>query len=183
MDRSVALLLTQIAYISTIGRRKVVTGVLTASVMALCVGLSALAQDAPPPSNKPRNYSPYPEKTFPNRVYFGDTHLHTSYSTDAGMVGNTAWAGRRLSLRPRRGGHVEHRPACEAAAAARLPRRLRPRRKPRACPDDRRVRPRSAQDRMRQEGARPGQERARRSKPINAWIERMNALDDPLEGQ
>ena len=89
MDRSVALLLTQIAYISTIGRRKVVTGVLTASVMALCVGLSALAQDAPPPSNKPRNYSPYPEKTFPSRVYFGDTHLHTSYSTDAGMVGNT----------------------------------------------------------------------------------------------
>ena len=47
------------------------------------------AQDAPAPSDKPRNYSPYPGKTFPNRVYFGDTHLHTSYSTDAGMVGNT----------------------------------------------------------------------------------------------
>ena len=25
----------------------------------------------------------------PNRVYFGDTHLHTSFSTDAGFVGNT----------------------------------------------------------------------------------------------
>ena len=25
---------------------------------------------------------------FPNGVYFADTHLHTSYSTDAGMVGN-----------------------------------------------------------------------------------------------
>ncbi|WP_245888724.1 DUF3604 domain-containing protein [Halomonas denitrificans] len=34
-------------------------------------------------------YSPYPKETFPNNVYFGDTHLHTSYSTDAGMVGNT----------------------------------------------------------------------------------------------
>jgi hypothetical protein len=34
-----------------------------------------------------RGYSPYPEQTFPNRVYFGDTHLHTSYSTDAGMAG------------------------------------------------------------------------------------------------
>ena len=49
----------------------------------------ALAQDAPPPGGAPRSYSPYPEKTFPNRVYFGDTHLHTSYSTDAGMVGAT----------------------------------------------------------------------------------------------
>lgn len=36
-----------------------------------------------------RPYSPYPEQNFPNRVFFGDTHLHTSYSTDAGMVGNT----------------------------------------------------------------------------------------------
>lgn len=34
-------------------------------------------------------YSPYPQQNFPNRVFFGDTHLHTSYSTDAGMVGNT----------------------------------------------------------------------------------------------
>lgn len=34
-------------------------------------------------------YSPYPEADFPNNVYFGDTHLHTSYSADAGMIGNT----------------------------------------------------------------------------------------------
>jgi Protein of unknown function (DUF3604) len=34
-------------------------------------------------------YSPYPEENFPNNVYFGDTHLHTAYSTDAGMIGNT----------------------------------------------------------------------------------------------
>ncbi|WP_207060741.1 DUF3604 domain-containing protein [Motiliproteus sp. SC1-56] len=36
-----------------------------------------------------RVYSPYPEQAFPNTVYFGDTHLHTSYSVDAGMAGNT----------------------------------------------------------------------------------------------
>ena len=35
-----------------------------------------------------RTYSPYPEQNFPNQVFFGDTHLHTSYSADAGMVGN-----------------------------------------------------------------------------------------------
>jgi len=33
-------------------------------------------------------YSPYLEQNYPDRVYFGDTHVHTSYSTDAGMVGN-----------------------------------------------------------------------------------------------
>lgn len=54
--------------------------------------LPSFAQDAdsPPPQKIDKShYSPYPAKTFPNRVYFGDTHLHTSYSTDAGMIGNT----------------------------------------------------------------------------------------------
>jgi Protein of unknown function (DUF3604) len=32
-------------------------------------------------------YSPYLDRGYPDRVYFGDTHLHTSYSTDAGMMG------------------------------------------------------------------------------------------------
>ena len=45
------------------------------------------AADVPPPSTKPVNYSPYPTKDFPDRVYWGDTHLHTAYSTDAGMTG------------------------------------------------------------------------------------------------
>jgi len=47
------------------------------------------ALDAPPPTDKQIEYSPYPKETFPNQVFFGDTHLHTSYSTDAGMAGNT----------------------------------------------------------------------------------------------
>ncbi|WP_263289598.1 DUF3604 domain-containing protein [Tateyamaria pelophila] len=36
-----------------------------------------------------KHYSPYLNQSYPNRVFFGDTHLHSSYSTDAGMVGNT----------------------------------------------------------------------------------------------
>jgi len=33
-------------------------------------------------------YSPYLHDRYPQRVFWGDTHVHTSYSTDAGMVGN-----------------------------------------------------------------------------------------------
>jgi hypothetical protein len=49
----------------------------------------SLAQDTPRPVERQIEYSPYPEQTFPNQVFFGDTHLHTSYSTDAGMIGNS----------------------------------------------------------------------------------------------
>ena len=54
--------------------------------------LPALAQDV---EADPKNivigkteYSPYLTKGYPDRVFFGDTHNHTSYSTDAGMLGN-----------------------------------------------------------------------------------------------
>ncbi len=33
-------------------------------------------------------YSPHINQSFPQRVFWGDTHLHTTYSPDAGMVGN-----------------------------------------------------------------------------------------------
>jgi len=35
-----------------------------------------------------KDYSPYLQDTYPDNVYYGDTHLHTSYSTDAGFFGN-----------------------------------------------------------------------------------------------
>ena len=34
-------------------------------------------------------YSPYAQRSFPSRVYWGDTHLHTGLSLDAGLFGNT----------------------------------------------------------------------------------------------
>jgi hypothetical protein len=35
-----------------------------------------------------KEYSPYLNVGYPKMVYWGDTHLHTSLSTDAGMIGN-----------------------------------------------------------------------------------------------
>ena len=33
-------------------------------------------------------YSPYAQRSFPSRVYWGETHLHTGISLDAGLFGN-----------------------------------------------------------------------------------------------
>jgi len=37
---------------------------------------------------KDERYSPFLGQDFPQQVWWGDTHVHTSYSTDAGLVGN-----------------------------------------------------------------------------------------------
>ena len=34
-------------------------------------------------------YSPHAQRSFPSNVYWGDTHLHTGFSMDAGLFGNT----------------------------------------------------------------------------------------------
>jgi len=68
---------------------KEVHSLLGALLFAALVG-PAVASDAPPTAPpKDVSYSPYPEQDHPNQVFFGDTHLHTSYSTDAGLFGNS----------------------------------------------------------------------------------------------
>jgi hypothetical protein len=75
------------------------------SLVAAAWAPQADAQDAPGPATRKVNYSPYPAQTFPNRVYFGDTHLHTSYSADAGMAG--AIVGPEEAYRFARGEEVK----------------------------------------------------------------------------
>ena len=69
--------------------------------LLLGVGLSilvpcsaAVAQEpAPEPSTleqafERENFSPYANRSFPTEVFWGDTHLHTSLSMDAGAFGS-----------------------------------------------------------------------------------------------
>jgi len=65
-------------------------------VLGLCLAmpLSAAAQIIPSEESLSglypgKTYSPYAERSFPDKVYWGDTHLHTALSADAGLFGNT----------------------------------------------------------------------------------------------
>jgi hypothetical protein len=49
-------------------------------------------------------YSPWAERSFPSQVYWGETHLHTGLSLDAGLFGNTT--GHDLAYRLARGEEV-----------------------------------------------------------------------------
>ena len=51
------------------------------------------------------DYSPYVDQHFPQTVYFGDTHLHTSWSADAGLAGATL--GPEFAYRVSRGEAVK----------------------------------------------------------------------------
>ena len=66
-----------------------------AAVLALGLGFPAMAQDAgtldkdkaEAAHKRAPVYSPYADRDFPTRPFFGDTHLHTSFSMDAGAFG------------------------------------------------------------------------------------------------
>ncbi|MCZ6917866.1 MAG: DUF3604 domain-containing protein [Gemmatimonadetes bacterium] len=65
-----------------------------AAVLTLAIATPALAQDPVPPKEALRDafpaqkhYSPYAGRNFPTKVYWGDTHLHTAMSMDAGAFG------------------------------------------------------------------------------------------------
>jgi hypothetical protein len=73
-----------------------------------CFAVAGLAQEftieqEDMPDRAPE-YSPYVDQYFPQRVFWGDTHHHSSFSVDSGMFGNTL--GPDQSFRFARGEEV-----------------------------------------------------------------------------
>lgn len=64
------------------------------SILAALITLPAAAQIKPSAESLQglypgKAYSPYAQRSFPSQVYWGETHLHTALSPDAGLFGNT----------------------------------------------------------------------------------------------
>jgi hypothetical protein len=57
------------------------------AVAAATLATNIAASSSPEPQEP--LYSPYVTQTFPDQVFFGDTHLHTSYSADSGLAFST----------------------------------------------------------------------------------------------
>ncbi|MEJ1159753.1 DUF3604 domain-containing protein [Prosthecomicrobium sp. N25] len=75
-------------------KRTIIRRSLATVLMALGAASSAWAQDVGTTTREQIDkvlpkppYSPYANRDFPTRPFFGDTHLHTSYSFDAGAFG------------------------------------------------------------------------------------------------
>ena len=82
-----------------------------ASIVALTLAVPAAAQDIGTPSPDSlsavytgKAYSPFAKRTFPERPLWGDSHLHTSLSMDAGGFGNRV--GLRDAYRLARGEEI-----------------------------------------------------------------------------
>ena len=55
---------------------------------AMAADIASTEVTIPKPSEVQREYSPHINESFPQRVFWGDTHLHTNISPDAGMLKN-----------------------------------------------------------------------------------------------
>ena len=80
--------------------------------------------------NKDKEYSPYLDRGYPQKILWGDTHLHTGWSTDAGFTGPQMVGRGHCFARGERGG-LQSRYTYQACKAPGLVGGCRPCREPR----------------------------------------------------
>ena len=73
--------------------RRTPIAALSAVLLTVLAAAPASAQFKPSEESlqglyKGKAYSPYAQRSFPSRIYWGDNHLHTALSPDAGLFGN-----------------------------------------------------------------------------------------------
>ena len=106
------------------------TSTLVMTVLLIAAG-TAMAQEADPHLMVPipgqnQQYSPYVDQTFPDRVLWGSTHIHTALSADAGLMGVTLGPADMFRYCQGRGSHHQHRLASQTGPTAGLARHHRP---------------------------------------------------------
>ena len=108
------------------------TAVVWAALLTAAVAVPSHGQEAHPPAEvlkdsfpAQKSYSPYAGRNFPTRVFFGDTHVHTGASMDAGAFG--ARTGPEEAFRFARGEEITAANGMKVklVAAARFHRRRR----------------------------------------------------------
>jgi Protein of unknown function (DUF3604) len=85
----------RITCVKRVSKRYFLTSCLVLAFLLAFVARQAVVAQEPAPSAqelekvfpKKPPYSPYADRKFPERVYWGDTHLHTAISLDAGAAG------------------------------------------------------------------------------------------------
>ena len=99
-----------------------------AVAVVACIALAACSRQETPAARAPgadHRAAATVAAAYPTRVYFGDTHLHTALSMDAGAFGARLTPADAYRFAKRRGNHGLQRAAGEAVAPARFPGRLR----------------------------------------------------------
>ena len=64
------------------------TGLTALAILSVPALASEWTLDKNQKVEQPKPYSPYVDQHFPQKVFFGDTHFHSSLSVDSGMIGN-----------------------------------------------------------------------------------------------
>jgi hypothetical protein len=76
-----------IPLITTIAALLAISGTVLAAEEAVSTDIGTLDKEKAGEAFKKRPYSPYADRKFPMKPLFGDTHLHTGFSMDAGAFG------------------------------------------------------------------------------------------------